>query len=49
MLHWVADATKLPDGRIVVANGGTEEVRVFDGDGHHLTTWGEKEEDPESS
>ena len=40
MLHWVADATRLPDGRIAVANGGTEEVRVFDGDGHHLTTWG---------
>ena len=40
MLHWVADATKLPDGRIVVANGGTQEVRVFDADGQHLTAWG---------
>ncbi|MCY4398896.1 MAG: hypothetical protein OXE96_06045 [Gemmatimonadetes bacterium] len=46
MLHWVADAIKLPDGRIVVANGGTEEVRVFDGDGHHLTTWGGEGDGP---
>ena len=40
MLHWVGGATRLPDGRIVVANGGTQEVRVFDADGEHLTTWG---------
>ena len=46
MLHWVADATKLPDGRIVVANGGTEEVRMFDGDGQHLTTLGGEGEGP---
>ena len=40
MLHWVGGATRLPDGRIVVANGGTQEVRVFDGDGQHLMTLG---------
>ena len=40
MFDWVADATILPDGRIVVADGGTQEVRVFDRDGRHLTTWG---------
>lgn len=40
MLHWVADATKLPDGRIVVANGGSGDLRVFDEGGSHLVTWG---------
>ena len=40
LLHWVAGAARLPDGRIVVANGGTNEVRVFDSSGRHLGTWG---------
>ena len=40
MLFIVLDATKLADGRIVVANSGTAELRVFDGDGAYLDTWG---------
>lgn len=46
LLHWVSGATKLPDGRIVVANGGTNEVRVFDPAGQHLETWGGAGEGP---
>ena len=46
MLHYVADATKLPDGRIVVANMGTQELRVFDAFGIHLATWGGEGEGP---
>ena len=46
MLDQVADATRLPDGRIVVANWGTGELRVFDGDGHHLDSWGRAGEGP---
>ena len=30
MLHQARDATKLDDGRILVANGGDDELRVFD-------------------
>ena len=46
LLHIVADATKLPDGRIVVANTGTHELRMFDAVGTHLATWGGKGEGP---
>lgn len=46
MLHYVMDATKLPDGRIVVANNGTHELRVFDAVGTHLATWGGRGEGP---
>lgn len=35
----VGDATRLADGRIVVANGGSNELLVFDGDGSHLGAW----------
>ena len=34
------DATILRDGRIVVADRGTSELRVFDSSGIHLATWG---------
>lgn len=34
------DATILRDGRIVVANRGTSELRVFDRSGTHVATWG---------
>ena len=50
MLHWVGGATRLPDGRIVVANGGTQEVRVFDRTMDGISRpGGEKEGAPESS
>lgn len=34
------DATKLADGRIVVADRSTSELRVFDSVGTHVATWG---------
>lgn len=34
------DATILRDGRIVVADRGTSELRVFDRSGTHVATWG---------
>ncbi len=46
LLHQVSDAVVLPDGRIVVANSGTNELRVFDGAGVHLATWGREGEGP---
>ena len=30
----------VPDGRIVVVNGGSNELRVFDALGIHVATWG---------
>ena len=35
----VGDATRLADGRIVVANGGSNELLVFNADGSHLDAW----------
>ena len=46
LLHSATSATKLPDGRIVVANGGSQELRVFDASGTHLATWGGRGEGP---
>lgn len=46
MLDGAIDATKLRDGRIVVANVGTQELRVFDAAGIYLTTWGGLGEGP---
>lgn len=40
MLYRAFDATRLSDGRIVVANGGTDELRVFEASGIHVATWG---------
>ena len=45
-LHRVDDALKLADGRIVVANGGSHQLLVFDGDGNYLTSWGQPGEGP---
>lgn len=45
-LFRVEDALRLDDGRILVANGGTSEVRVFDRSGVHLATWGGEGEGP---
>ena len=38
-LYRVGDATRLADGRIVVANGGSNELLVFGADGNHLGAW----------
>ena len=46
MLHEAWAATKLPDGRIVVANKGSGELRAFDAHGSHLATWGGRGEGP---
>ena len=45
-LFIVLDATKLPDGRIVVANSGAGELRIFDASGRYLATWGGVGEGP---
>ncbi|MDE0121636.1 MAG: hypothetical protein OXQ93_03510 [Gemmatimonadota bacterium] len=46
MLHGVLDAARLSDGRIVVANQGSSEVRMFDASGNHLVSWGGEGEGP---
>ena len=46
MLYRVFDAARLSDGRIVVANYGSSEVRVFDAAGTHLATTGGTGEGP---
>lgn len=46
MLYDVADAMMLPGGRIVVANSGTAELRVFNASGVHVATWGGQGEGP---
>ena len=46
MLYGAIDAARLDDGRIVVANIGTNELRVFDAAGTHLATWGGRGEGP---
>ena len=45
-LHQVDDAFKLGDGRLVVANGGSHQLMVFDEGGTYLTPWGQKGEGP---
>ena len=45
-LFRVNDATRLADGRIVIANSGSSEVRVFSPDGSHSGTWGGQGEGP---
>ena len=46
MLYGAIDAAKLSDGRIVIANVGTDELRVFDSAGFHLATWGGRGDGP---
>ncbi len=46
MLFAVRDATILSDGRIVVVNAGTTELRVFDAEGTYLDSWGGEGEGP---
>ena len=44
--YGVMDATRLPDGRIVIANAGSSELRVFNPDGSHAATLGRRGEGP---
>ena len=46
MLFDVRGATRFADGRIVVANAGTSELRVFAEDGAYLETWGGQGDGP---
>ena len=46
MLHWAFNSVRLSDGRIVVVNAGTQELRMFDESGTHLLTWGGSGEGP---
>ena len=46
LLHVAWDATRPGDGRIVVANTSTQELRVFDARGAYITTWGGAGEGP---
>lgn len=45
-LFRVRDARSLDDGRVVVANDGTQEIRVFDSMGRLLGRWGRRGEGP---
>ena len=45
-LFQVTDAARFPDGRIVIANSGSNELRVFNADGSHAATWGRRGEGP---
>ena len=40
ILHEANDAVMLPDRRVVVANTATDEIRLYDAEGLHQTTWG---------
>jgi len=42
----IGGVARLSDGRIVVANGGTQELRYFDRTGRHLRSTGRKGEGP---
>jgi hypothetical protein len=45
-LYQVSGATLLADGRIVVVNGGTQEVRIFDADGRRVGSFGRDGDGP---
>ena len=46
LLDGIRDLLTLPDGRIVVANRSSHELRVFGAAGSHLATWGGEGEGP---
>ena len=46
LFRYAWDATKLADGRVVVADRSTSELRVFDPAGTYLVTWGGPGEGP---
>ena len=45
-LFQVTDAMRFADGRIVIANSGSNELRVFNPDGSHAATFGRQGEGP---
>ena len=45
-LYRVDDALRLGDGRLVVANGSSHQLLVFDEDGNYLAAWGQKGDGP---
>jgi hypothetical protein len=45
-LYRVTGAVRLPDGRIVIGNSGTNQLRFYDGSGVHLTDVGGEGEGP---
>lgn len=45
-LFRVTDATRLADGRIAIANAGSNELRIFSADGSHAATGGGRGEGP---
>lgn len=46
LFHLITGVARLADGRIVVANRGSSELRMFDARGEHLATWGGRGEGP---
>ncbi len=46
LLHQVVGAARLGDGRIVIANGGSLELRYYDSEGSHLLSAGGEGEGP---
>ena len=46
LLYFVYNALRLRDGRIVVGNGGSNELRFFDAMGNHVATRGGSGEGP---
>lgn len=46
LFQWIRSAFRMSDGRIVVANGGTHEIRVFTATGSHLVSWGGRGQGP---
>ena len=46
IFHRIMSVATLSDGRIVVGDAGSDEVRTFDPLGVHLTSWGGKGEGP---
>ena len=46
LFRYAWDATRMSDGRIVVADRSTSELRVFDAAGTHVATWGGLGEGP---
>ncbi len=46
MFYRLADAIKLPNGRILASNAGTHELRYFDGDGNFIRSFGRNGKGP---
>lgn len=45
-LYRVSSAKRLPDGRLVVANAGSREIRIYSGEGEHLLSFGQSGDGP---